>query len=85
MGIDVIHNYNFNKIQLNSGHMLKWLCMNDGRCYMMKWSISTYNKQSYYIWSRGIYIDYIGYNDKVTQAVVQHGNMIVMEMMKMDK
>ena len=31
MGVCSIHNYNFNKIKWNSGHMLKWLCMNDGR------------------------------------------------------
>ena len=36
MDICVIHNYNFNKIKWNSVHMLKWLCMNDGRCCMTK-------------------------------------------------
>ena len=51
--------------------MLKWMCMNDGRYFMMKWNISTYNKQSYHIWSRGFYIDYIGCNDKMAQAVGQ--------------
>ena len=61
----------------------KWLCMNDGRCYMTKWNISTYNKQSYYIWYRGFYTDYIGCSDKVAQAVVQHTNMMVMEIIKM--
>ena len=40
MGICVIHNCNFNKIEWNSGHMLKWLCMNDGRCYMTKCTTS---------------------------------------------
>ena len=44
MGICAIHNYNFNKIEWNSGHMLKWLCTNDGRCYMMKCNICAYNK-----------------------------------------
>ena len=70
MGICVIHNYNFSKIKWNSGHMIKWLCMNNRRCYMMKWNISTYNKQSYHIWSRGFYIDYIGCNDKVAQVII---------------
>ena len=32
MGVCSIHNYNFNKIKWNSGHMLKWLCMNDEAC-----------------------------------------------------
>ena len=24
--------------------MVVWLCTNDGRCYMIKWNISAYNK-----------------------------------------
>ena len=34
--------------------------MNDGRYYIMKWNI----KQSYHIWTRGFYIDYIGCNEQ---------------------
>ena len=43
-----IHNNNFNKIEWNSGYMLKWLSMNDGRCYVTKWNISTYNRSLAY-------------------------------------
>ena len=59
MGICAIHNYNFNKIEWNSGHMLKWLCTNNGICYMMKWKISAHNKRSYHICSGGAFFVYI--------------------------
>ena len=58
MGICAIHNYNFNKIEWNSGHMLKWLCTNNGIFYMMKWNISAYNKRSYHTCSRGAFFVY---------------------------